>query len=90
MNEQGRTDELEFDRCSIYIDGAWMTPKQIEYREKELTMNVEGCARCGGDHQDVCFKPLTRHMATPEGVPIGSHWAPCPENGEPILLTITD
>lgn len=41
---------------------------------------IENCARCGGNHKDIEFKPLTipgsRH----------THWAACPINGEPIMM----
>lgn len=41
-----------------------------------------GCARCGGTHVGVVFKPLTR--------PCGNltHYAPCPTNHEPILMRL--
>lgn len=46
---------------------------------------VHRCARCGGDHEAVTFEPLTHEIADGDRV-LASHWAPCPENGEPILM----
>jgi hypothetical protein len=45
---------------------------------------VRSCARCGGDH-DVEFKPLTHPVVDTDGT-TWTHWAPCPVNGEPILM----
>lgn len=41
---------------------------------------VVGCARCGKDHVGVLFMKLDRPMKG------STHWAPCPTNGQPILL----
>ena len=43
-----------------------------------LTFNR--CARCGGEHEAIEVKALTR-----PGEPY-THWATCPANGEPILV----
>ena len=45
--------------------------------------SIVGCARCGGTHGQIEFRKLTQ--------PCGdlTHWAPCPTNGEPILMLIT-
>jgi hypothetical protein len=48
--------------------------------------------RCHGDgHEGIVFKPLTYpvHHGAVQGIETGivyTHWAPCPTNGEPILL----
>ena len=44
-----------------------------------MQLLVRNCARCGKDHT-VTFKPLT--------IPADewTHWAPCPNNGEPIMM----
>jgi hypothetical protein len=47
-----------------------------------VVTNVHGCDRCGDSHELVGFRPLTN----PCGVL--THWAPCPTNGEPIMLAI--
>lgn len=47
----------------------------------DLIVDMKGCARCEGEgHPQIRFKKLTH--------PVGdlTHWAPCPTNGEPILL----
>lgn len=51
-----------------------------------VTINQVGCARCGGDgHVRLTFQSLTiPHECAPGEVM--THWAPCPTNGEPILL----
>ncbi|MFL5312237.1 MAG: hypothetical protein ACJ79H_17530 [Myxococcales bacterium] len=51
----------------------------------DITSSVVHCARCGGDHPDLTFKPLTIpiELGPPGGL---THWAPCPTNGEPILM----
>lgn len=49
---------------------------------------VSNCARCGEDHENMTFAQLERPM-TPDDVspPITwTHWAPCPTNGQPILM----
>lgn len=58
-----------------------------------ITIDVNGCARCrGAGHPNLTFLPLTRPFElSVDGVEIiFSHWAPCPTNGEPILLTWLD
>lgn len=47
-----------------------------------LVINIVNCARCGESHKKVEFKELSRdgHGA--------SHWAPCPKNGEPLMLKL--
>ena len=48
-----------------------------------VVKRLVGCARCGRVHRNLSFATLTQ--------PCGllTHWAPCPTNGEPILLAIT-
>lgn len=43
------------------------------------------CARCGGDHENVDTKPFAQPFRL--GVDTWTHWAPCPTNGDPILVT---
>lgn len=43
------------------------------------------CARCGGAHNNLTFTPLTQPVSY-RYEPPSTHWAPCPANGEPILL----
>jgi len=44
---------------------------------------IKNCARCGQSHE-VRFKKLTRPMQEAGN----THWAPCPTNGEPIMMRI--
>lgn len=53
-----------------------------------ITTSLTGCARCHGEgHADLAFEPL-EHPIEHEGVVIGTHWAACPTNGQPILMRI--
>lgn len=64
--------------------------EEVATTEERLvfTLSIEGCARCLGDgHDDLEFRKLT-HPVTAGGYRF-THWATCPENGEPILLTMT-
>ena len=59
-------------------------PKQVRALQHgtAVVTNVQTCARCGDNHDLVRFSQLTN--------PCGglTHWAPCPTNGEPIMLAI--
>jgi hypothetical protein len=57
--------------------------EDLDYEPDEKSVMVEDCARCGGKHQ-VVFQKLRRDC---EG---WTHWASCPETGEPILMKIED
>lgn len=50
-----------------------------------ITLDVMSCARCGKNHESVEFKKLDLPIITKEEITF-THWAPCPFNGEPILL----
>lgn len=47
---------------------------------------IERCARCGEDHATVEFERLARPIEV--GEVTLTHWAPCPTNGEPILMQV--
>lgn len=47
-----------------------------------ITIDVICCARCGKNHKQLKFLKLLRESYY-------SHWAPCPTNKEPIMLTVT-
>lgn len=51
-----------------------------------VTSDVKSCARCGGDHLQLEFRHLIRPIAPVEMHTSWTLWAPCPINGEPILL----
>lgn len=56
-----------------------------------VTVDLNGCARCDADgHTELTFTPLTNPVAVDDTNPEHdlTHWAPCPTNGEPILLRI--
>ena len=49
--------------------------------EDTIITDVGNCARCGGDHLSVVFRPYKQAM-------YNTHWATCPTTGEPINLHI--
>lgn len=51
-----------------------------------ITVDVASCARCGQDHASVVFRPLTFPIEMDSGEPDLTHWAACPNNGQPILM----
>lgn len=49
--------------------------------ESTMTIDLDGCARCHGEgHHGLVFIKLTHAMNE------FTYWAPCPTNGEPIML----
>ena len=55
--------------------------------ERLHTIDLVGCARCRGEgHARLTFRPLTHPVECENGE--RTHWAPCPTNGEPILMRI--
>lgn len=51
--------------------------------QNNITLKFLGnCARCGGNHKDIEFKAMANALEQ------YTHWAPCPNNGDPILLEI--
>lgn len=58
-----------------------------------LVFSITGCARCGCDgHDDVMWQPLAYPFDPCSTEPEGAftHWAPCPNNGEPIMMRVTE
>lgn len=52
--------------------------------------NIDGCNRCGGNHDEVEASKLDHPFSPPEAGGITwTHWAPCPTNGQPILFVLT-
>ena len=43
------------------------------------------CARCGSEHSDIEFEALER-----ETFDRFTHWAPCPNNGQPVLIALCE
>jgi hypothetical protein len=53
-----------------------------------ITIDQKGCARCHGEgHPQLTFSKLTHPLVEESGLEL-THWAPCPTNGEPILLAV--
>lgn len=53
-----------------------------------IVTSIVGCARCWGEgHKNLTFRKLEHPVDDPTGE--YTHWAPCPTNGEPILLRST-
>lgn len=52
-----------------------------------LVSPLNGCARCGNDHSHIEFVRMTRPLVL-DGSEL-THWATCPETGEPILMRFT-
>ena len=52
--------------------------------DDSVKTTVENCARCGTGHKDIKFAKLKRACAS------WTHWAICPETGEPIMLKVVD
>ena len=66
---------------------------QAKGGQVNITTTIRNCARCGGTHQGLEFKPFTRHPsrdALGESFPIYTHWAMCPDIKEPVLMYMTD
>jgi hypothetical protein len=58
-------------------------------RPEPITSDQFGCARCdvADAHKGITYEPLFLPI-TIAGTTF-THWAPCPVNGQPILLTET-
>ncbi len=50
-----------------------------------LLKKIINCARCGENHINITAKPLSQPVFLNDEV-LYTHWAPCPTNGEPILV----
>lgn len=48
--------------------------------------DVRSCARCGGNHRGLVFEQLERAIEFGGSESPMTHWAPCPANGQPVLL----
>lgn len=49
-----------------------------------MKVTFKNCARCGETHKDLEFEKLEEPMTC--GRERYTHWAPCPTNGQPIML----
>lgn len=61
-------------------------------REHVVSEGVKNCARCKRDHGngEVVYEkldhPIQVHAGDEIGTVTATHWAPCPTNGQPILM----
>lgn len=46
-----------------------------------------GCARCGKDHENLSFRRFALYPVEISDKEVMDYWAPCPTNGDPILLS---
>lgn len=52
-----------------------------------MRSTVVNCARCGRTHEQVEWRRLERPIVdADEERTTWTHWAPCPTNGDPILM----
>lgn len=74
-------------RCVAELKKAILTSLGLrtESVQRGETYTITNCARCGGLHI-ATFKPLTHPIVTTELT--FTLWAPCPVNGEPILMGV--
>jgi hypothetical protein len=86
-------------RTRPYNGKLWLLPalhralahatQEAEMLATSFVSSIRGCARCDGDgHEDVTWLPLTHPIEDSDGV--WTHWAPCPTNGQPILMQRTE
>lgn len=54
-----------------------------------MEIDINNCARCGGDHEDLEFRKFTRYPVV-EGGKTFEWWAACPILSEPILLMVVE
>lgn len=54
--------------------------------KNEFNIGVSGCARCGGNHEDLVAKPFTKPVYDNEHLLSATHFAMCPTTEEPILV----
>lgn len=48
--------------------------------------DIQGCTRCGGDHEGLDWTPFARPII--RGLSTFTHWATCPGTGDPIMLVV--
>jgi len=52
-----------------------------------MKINVNSCARCGEDHEQIEFKKFVRPVEDSDGT-LWNWWGFCPRTLDPILMTI--
>lgn len=58
--------------------------------QKAMKIPVQGCARCGQNHDVVHFIPFTKPVKDSSGKIVATHFGSCRFNGEPVLLLIEE
>jgi hypothetical protein len=53
---------------------------------RDYTIDIERCVRCNGSHKNLHFKAFTNTNVKAEH----THWAMCPNCGQPIVMKIKD
>lgn len=53
-----------------------------------VTVELRGCPRCGGDHEQLELQLLDRPADVAGALRVRplTHWALCPTNGQPVLV----
>jgi hypothetical protein len=54
-----------------------------------MITDLQHCARCGNDHTGIEWLKLTVPIEDDDGT-VWAYWAPCPTNGEPILMKVSE
>lgn len=77
------TIRLDGVALDVEVDGdhvEFLTPSS------SMTQNLVGCARCHGPgHEGLVFAQLHHPFVGDDAIAY-THWAPCPTNGQPIML----
>lgn len=55
---------------------------------EEIKTSIPQCPRCGERHGEMVFSRLDRPVYFAARDVVWSHWAPCPELTEPIILRL--
>lgn len=57
----------------------------------ETKISFKNCARCGQEHQALAIQKLAQpvFMDEPSKEVLFNYWAPCPTNGDPVLVLKT-
>lgn len=55
-------------------------------RPSLFAQSIKNCARCKGDHEYIWWKPF---FINEDGLD-ATHWALCPNTGEPILMLVKE
>lgn len=80
------------------LDGEWENVMRAEsakrgsdYLDQCITQRrgVNGCNRCGGDHQQVAWKRFVNPIVISDTEEFTA-WATCPTTGDPIMFVVVD